>query len=224
MIQIHTTGYPRSGNTWLGWLLSDLFDCAWVQMGPGDPPLYKGDVTDDRNGINIYKHHRAEKTWDGLTFFVYRDPRDVAVSVLHYAKLPDLWAALNMMRFNISVTFQAFPDTPAYRTMIEAWWNKPAADFQCSYEDLHHRPLEVLRAASQVVGRDISDGRIGKAIDRQSFARQQLSHAMRRGVVGDWRNFFTHDLAFSFNQHFGDILMAQGYVKPDDKDWWACLP
>jgi hypothetical protein len=45
---------------------------------------------------------------------------------------------------------------------------------------------------------------------------------MRKGVAGDWKNYFTRDLGRLLHERLGELMREQGYIKSDD--WWEKLP
>lgn len=59
------------------------------------------------------------------------------------------------------------------------------------------------------------------AFDRLSLGRlpgqENERHHYRKGVAGDWRNYFSPELTASFKDRYGDLLIELGYEK--DYDW-----
>jgi len=51
---------------------------------------------------------------------------------------------------------------------------------------------------------------------RQRGEEDVHSH-VRKGVSGDWRQYFTAPVKVAFKERFGDVLIACGYEK--DNDW-----
>jgi lipopolysaccharide transport system ATP-binding protein len=51
---------------------------------------------------------------------------------------------------------------------------------------------------------------------RSKGTEDPVSH-YRKGIAGDWRNYFTPRVADAFKKRFGDILIAAGYEK--DLNW-----
>jgi hypothetical protein len=43
-----------------------------------------------------------------------------------------------------------------------------------------------------------------------------MSHR-RKGIVGDWRNYFTEELKVQFKALYGNVLIETGYEK--NLDW-----
>ena len=53
---------------------------------------------------------------------------------------------------------------------------------------------------------------------RQRGQEDITSHE-RKGISGDWRNYFTDRITRAFKERFGELLIATGYE--DDLDWCA---
>jgi len=210
------TGYPRSGNTWTNRLLSDILDSP-LQNTPDMEPIYYGETG---GKYVILKRH--SKVREGLTLFVYRDPRDVAVSRMFYRRLPDLTTAIDgMLGTNGDTLDMVGSVIGEYNEFVRTWYNR--ADAQIRYEDLHASPVETLSLAIlALTGETVDPDKIKRAVERQSFAatveRNGPEHAMRRGQVGDWRNHFNRENSEHITRLFGELMLEQGYI--DSLDWW----
>ena len=45
---------------------------------------------------------------------------------------------------------------------------------------------------------------------------------VRKGIVGDWKNYFSREAGEVFDRHCGDVMVRLGYEA--DRDWWTALP
>ena len=64
-----------------------------------------------------------------------------------------------------------------------------------------------------------------KAIkERQAFAKwkPQFQKSMRKGVVGDWTNYYTRKHGELIDSFLGDTMLDLGYIQ--SRDWWKKLP
>lgn len=160
---------------------------------------------------------------------VVRDPRDVAISVMYYWKKQNISEAIDFMN---GVGRKAMI-TP-YRKFVSAWYDEGVVDAcgDClktiKYKDLHERPLEILdyalgwsddfcysRACDAIKRQEIKAKRkeIRKDGDSRPYGKAiQLAH-LRKGIVGDWRNYFTNKQLEQFYDEFGDIMDLLGYEK-----------
>lgn len=220
MQMVYVAGYPRSGNTWLGRLLADALGCGY-NSHDGEAPDYPGDQT---NAPYLVRKSHAHETRDPLhTVFVYRDPRDVAVSLWHYMQFPDLLTAIkNMTRHIEKLGIESYP------SMWDAWREQPAGA-EVRYEHLHFRPVATLRRTIRLIlNLDMDSLALERAANRQAFEAtrrrygpEQYHHA-RLGVPGNWRGYFTRETGRAMQDCFGEIMREMGYINA--VDWWQALP
>ncbi len=222
MKEVIVNAYPKSGVTWLLRLICDLLEAQHQDTPQMEPLTYGHQV---KGGWIVKKTHypyweHAIPILKGKTVVMsQRDPRDVVVSAMFYRKTMDLDAAINVI----------IHPKNSYTKWVGSWLDpiEPLKVARCiftKYELLHSRPVQTLRGIiKELTGERLSDVRIEEALERQSFENMASQykdggHFMRKGIVGDWRNHFTRDLARKFNEHLGEFMLAQGYV--DSLDWW----
>jgi len=211
MKNIYVVTQPRSGTTWLVRLLSDALASGMVAHNREgiDEPLFAGQRTD--GDYLIRKAHYAQE-YDGTVVFLQRDPRDVAVSRMHYRKMTDLSAVIKTM----------FTYEPWMQKMASHGWT-----VQTTYERLHkHKFGELERIMYKLVG----DSNFTFEIDlfQRVFERQHIDnvrtehpHSARKGIVGDWKNHFTRSHGEQLTELLGDFMLAQNYIS--NLDWWKEL-
>ena len=174
--------FPRSGNTWLRFILADL-------MVEGRAP-YPTDISDlNRITFDVYKglgkprflpfrivkiHDRHPGT-DHRFVTIVRNPADSIVSYFHY----------NQMRGrdeHIRAGVDAFTADliPAWvdhvQTYIDAL-DDGKAGILATYEDLHADPFPVISEICRFLGVAAGPSQIGAAIDRRSFSNLQKLEA-----------------------------------------------
>lgn len=95
-----------------------------------------------------------------------------------------------------------------------------------SFEELLTSPLTILtRGFEQLGHQPVDEESLQEAIDRHSFQRvagrergvEDRTSFFRKGVAGDWRNYFTAEAAEVFDRYYGDTLIALGYEP--DRSW-----
>lgn len=240
MAQIIVTGYPRSGNTWLSWLLGDVLNCPVGGMYHATPLCTEGknrprrhyvaqlhlrpvwDGKYDKAVPNAWRLFVPKMQESGYKFcHVVRDPRDVAISIWHYWNRVNLDEALRCMIEG---------DSPL---KVHLSWNEHLSLWRevdvpfVRYEDLQADTAGVLTKLLRGWGVKYDPERIGGAIERQSFAskKKQIEvdadnrpynigihrHNLRKGVAGDWRNHFTPEQEEQAREAFGEVARELGY-------------
>ena len=225
--ELFTTGYPRSGNTWTGILLADVLDSP-LQEKVGNPIHFHGF---SEEGKYVIRKAHALGQFPCPAVYVYRDPRDICVSGYFYFQRPSMNYAICQMAGVLPE--QEKKKNRAYerwhRTMKE---HKEYCTIAVRYEDLLKTPIETLwGVVYALTGLELTESRIAETVERQSFdallerfpdPEHFVRAVMRKGIVGDWKNHFKRDDGRLFQEHFGRIMLDQGYIK--DGDWWEELP
>jgi hypothetical protein len=172
-----------------------------------------------------------------IPYFIFRDPRDVAVSHVfyvtdmekrhvhhdYYQSLPDFNARLN-------VSILGRPDTrPERSRRVEfsniadrfapylGWLDQPSV-MTIHFEDLiHDRPETLNRIIDHFLARvplRTSRQLILEAIE--SSINPKRSPTFRSGKTGEWKKYFTDEHRKIFKDVAGDLLVRLGYEKDDD--------
>lgn len=223
----------RVGSTWLFNLLRDL-GCLRDAIDEAPAHLYRyhalwpgaidyGWLADIR-GWAIFKGHAdppVTAAEAALAHFitVHRDPRDVVVSAsFQFALWP---VALG----GWGEAFRALP--PAARieqvlldprrtllTELERWYRTPYA-IQVCYETLHAQPVATLAGLAEDLALPVNRRQIEAVVARHEFARvtgrapgQEADDPARKGIVGDWRNYFSAELEACFRAAQGGCWHA----------------
>jgi hypothetical protein len=217
-IEIFTTGYPKSGSTWLNRLLSDLFS-APLQTPALEPPDTRFCREDGGEYIIRKTHWRREdapKKLPTYLVFIQRDPRDVAVSAMFYRSLaPTPENLMNTLKtMNLGKPMPGLPFEGNYVKWVRGWLNEPGV-MKVKYEDLHQRPEEILRELGWLIsGAPPPASLVNLVIKRQRFDKWQHldAHFMRKGVAGDWKNYFKIEHARYIREAMGGFMREQGYA------------
>jgi Sulfotransferase domain len=94
------------------------------------------------------------------------------------------------------------------------------------YEDLLERPNEEVSRLARFLGADTSEKAVQQAVDSASFERlskgrergqEDTSSFYRKGVAGDWNNYFTERDKEIYKEEAGKLLIRLGYER--DLDW-----
>ncbi|HSG82326.1 MAG TPA: sulfotransferase domain-containing protein [Gemmatimonadota bacterium] len=94
------------------------------------------------------------------------------------------------------------------------------------YEELlNDTATELTRVLTAAAGEPPNPAAVAEVVGKYSFDAQagrrrgeeDSSSFLRKGVAGDWRNYFSAEAAQTFDRHAGDILIRLGYE--DDRSW-----
>jgi len=170
-------------------------------------------------------------------FWVMRDPRDLIISRYFSQKYSHIILNphqkkerefLNDVSIEEGLRYfiEAIPSRhqPLYFSMIN--WLKSTdnpAVIICKYEDLiGNDQLNSFKVIFRHCGIDISDSELAKLLKNHSFehlakgrkqgTENQLSH-YRKGIVGDWKNYFTNDNKKLFKRLAGQMLIDLRYER-----------
>ena len=167
-----------------------------------------------------------------LSYFIFRDPRDVAVSHVfyvtemekrhvhheYYAALPDFNARLSASIIGRPDAGVEFPDISARFAPYLGWLDHPAV-MPIHFEDLvNDRPAALERIVDHFLARvplAVPRSRIHEVLE--SSINPAKSPTFRSGRTGEWKQHFTPQHRAMFKEAAGDLLIRLGYEK--DNDW-----
>lgn len=213
----------RVGSTWLFNMVRDL---GCLRNGIDEAPaelhrygaLWPGSIDyswlADISGWAILKGHAdppATAAEAALACFVtiLRDPRDVVVSASFYR------AYLPVNQGGWGAEFRALPPAerierllidpnPTLLDELERWYGTPYS-LQVRYEALHARPRAILAELAEQLALPVNQRQIAAVVARHDFVRatgrlqgQEADAPTRKGIVGDWRTYFTAATAACF--------------------------
>jgi hypothetical protein len=167
------------------------------------------------------------------TIFMYRDPRDVAVSVIRYATEMHLEHGLNTHftevlksdeeRLKFVITGSDIPSLPyssisnRYKSYI-GWLDQ--AVFPIKFEDLIQNRTNTLNRLLDFIaerGYTPSVSRQDAVAVLEKAIQPKRSGTFRKGKTGEWRTVFSPAIKQLFKDTTGDLLQQLGYEQ--DADW-----
>ena len=197
------------------------------------------DLTQDlfsslQKGLHVLKLHAHGSNRNagllrelGLRYaVVYRDPRDVAVSHYFYVRRTP-WHPEHADYRDLSVQegIDHFADTllSPFNLWVEAWHEHADEELArfVRYEDLLDDALRELTALVEHFGIGTASSEIERVQKAHSFERASGGRErgesdedsfVRKGVEGDWRNWFTDEQAARYREEAGGALRAGGYL------------
>lgn len=233
---IFLVSYPKSGNTWLRFLLGNYLTgnkCDFLNSHLIVPDIHynPNDVQNLAHPRVIKSHNRFDANYRRIIYLA-RDGRDVAVSYYyHYLKFlntVDLSFRDFLTEFNSgAVNFGIWNDH------VISWLDSgPSADafMVTRYEDLLRNPHTFLEQVLRFIGFAPDLKTLESTIKASSFANMKrlengqtdnidlLSKSnqnvpfVRSGKQGQWEQYFTTNMMCEFLEVHGKALSRLGYV------------
>lgn len=245
---IYIAGYPKSGTTYLTWLLADALNSP---SGGSIPKEDKKEIATDgenRRGPYVVRkghfvlvdgessefvpaaHKMArERFGEAPVIFIVRDPRDILVSAKHYF-YGGRKTVIDILTYMV-VGNGPFRSVGPYHTYIRDWYDTGA--YAVKYEHLIKDPYSELRKIIDFF-RLVSRTELGiiDAIHRQSFQNRRniiakmdsgekkniADRLVRRGKPGGWREELTRSDKMSVAEFLNPTIIKLGYEQ--DHLWW----
>jgi hypothetical protein len=216
--EIFTTGFPRTGNTWMWRTCCDLFDAPMASLP--DEPQITDFCTYVSGQFIVRKTHWHRSRYPEVGYngrpskivLVIRDPRDMIVSMMHYRN-----------QSIISDVILSILDENLHGTGFESFvngWIEDRPDCTIRYEHMHHssgEALTVLWTCIYGVSKKLDYSKILDVIENQKFVHHapKFPHSMRKGIIGDWRNYFSIANCELMEEKLGPTMRKLGYTKED---------
>jgi len=214
-VEIFTTGYPRSGSTWLVRTLCDLFN-APLSGAPAAGPQLTDFASYIEGNFIIRKTHWYTEQYPKIGYngkpskiiLVIRDPRDMIVSMMHYRNQ-------TIIKDTIMSVAKSRAKERSLEAYIDGWFANPP-DAIVRYEDMMYESVktyEILWATIYGDSRAPDYEKFTNVNINQGFEKHapNFPHSMRKGIVGDWKNHFSKDDIELADYVLGDVMKKMGY-------------
>jgi hypothetical protein len=163
--------------------------------------------------------------------FMYRDPRDVLVSMSYY--IANTWTKHSLHKdFNTKYIApkqrflalihgipQKWPDFYSYNIKYYEWLNENRS-FHISYEEIMKSQESRKRVLIDLINFLWKDVQL--PISKEKTLNQMISHinptqsyTFRSGNIGSWRKEFDTEVKLAFKQNANDLLLKSGYETND---------
>ncbi len=180
--------------------------------------------------------------------YLVRDGRDVLTSgVFHWFNKKPLNTELTdfeLQRREVFLNSEKFSSERFFQNKeIEQWaneWKQPLGTIEkakqshkvkiISYENMLSKPKLVLEECLSFLGAKRNERIINRCLDTGSFLKmtkgrnngnEKPDAHVRKGIAGDWKNYFTYTDGKLFHVIAGESLIKYGYVK--DEKWFEAL-
>jgi len=232
--------YPKSGNTWLRFILGNLKSTAadpitFANLEARVPSIY-GVANSDLLTLasqRILKSHEPFQPEYPRVLYVVRDPRDVAVSYYHYQiRRRTLSEQVSLEHFVGEFVAGRTDAFGTWKRHVDSWLGarqNGANAVVIRYEDLLSRPVETLVPALAELGFPASEEEVRKSVEISSVAKMrkaeaQLGHRwtdgrtsrndipfVRSATAGQWREQLNSSSVAQIQDAWGSTMSALGY-------------
>ena len=233
--------YPRSGSTWITFMLADLFtgtevDFSTVQrVAPGVGRHHESEVLPTLGGRLLRTHERWRSEYRRAVYIV-RDPRDVVVSYYEYRRwLREFDGTLDaFVRSFVRGRIDAYGPWSGH---VRSWCHRSDVTI-LRYEAVRIDAVGSILSVAKRLGIG-SSREVERVVHRASFANaQEREHAARRtvfqhtgegrfvraGRVGEWRERLSDDSRLRIESTFGETMHLMGYDPLDTADFRSIGP
>jgi len=234
--------YPRSGGTWVAHMLSDYLQISfpknsifplghsciihnhWKYHANLRNPVYV--VRDGRDVAVSTMFYALKNSTKSTYYFKYYRKKFPSLfqNKSHHHTDKDLFRA-----FVIDWLKESGGTRLSWADHVQQWaFNENV--IVAKYEEFHSDCFNTLKRVLLALGLNkIDDELLGFTVRKFSFEKQTGRKAgqadpkdnKRKGIIGDWKNYFDEEIGRIFNQQAGDVLLRLGYES--DPEWYKKL-
>lgn len=149
--------------------------------------------------------------------YIYRDPRDVVVSLYEHGERLRSEKAVSATGFDRLDSYEAAIEFVEQRLPIWRAWSEQPRALIVRYEDLAADPLRECRRLKSHLGLSLDEQAIGRIVDRYTAdraARGETPHSLHfnKGIAGRWRGVLSASISKLCEARFGTYLSKMGYA------------
>lgn len=232
---VFVLGYIKSGTNWLCKLVADVLDLPLMESWLLDFPILTPCVYHMHRFIPLDSARRR-------TIYLMRDGRDTVVSgYFHLVReggvVKDQFdKALGRISTPENIKenlpeYIRFMQTNRiastdYRSHLNEWKKHKDVYITAKYEDLlEDTARELTRIVTELRGVSPSASKVREVVEKHDFSRvtkrkrgdEDAASFIRKGISGDWKNYFSSEAANLYDEYAGDLLIELGYER--DRSW-----
>lgn len=239
-------GAPKSGTTWMRQLLASTPQYHYIGNFKDDlakfDATHPGDIIHSHHAYTPEFVNALSKN-DIRMVYLLRDPRDRCVSHLfhalrsaHHSYHKELLTMNEHDR--LLACMGGLPDIIPENwsldllNITQQWLDSGFSFCLVRYEDLLANPHQELKRVFAFLDINLSEGLLDAIIKRNRFERKTIRHhywqavrkpgqenkteKLRKGIKGDWQNYFHQSHVQQFKQFGNERLMQWGYEQTPD--------
>jgi Sulfotransferase domain len=233
----HITHY-KAGSQWVLAILKRCFPELFIQPEPEVKHFFKEKVKPGKIYPTLYV---TKEQFESVSlppnyhkFIIIRDLRDTLISL--YFSLKVSHRTINESMEKSRQLLNSMDIEEGLKYMIMNNWLHPNTEIQKSwiesgeriirYEDLLKNDLEIFeKLLIEEFKMPIQKQRLAKVVEGLRFetktgrkpGTEDIKSHERKGIEGDWKNYFTNEIKDLFKKHYNEILVSTGYEK--DMNW-----
>lgn len=220
----YVVGAPRSGTNWMCRLISSCVNIPIME------PWNEIMMVTGRRVFHLHRFFLMRRVKNRVVYLI-RDGRDVVVS--YYFQICSMPVGSKLK--NIIADQLPCPLEIKYiRENLPAfiiWWSRcciASVDYRTHllkaeelgfmftrFEDLKMDTVNVLHRIFLFLGEKVDSDQMVKSVYENDISKLKKespdSTFLRKGEIGDWKNYFCRDAAQNFDQYAGDLLIKFGY-------------
>ncbi|WKN33494.1 sulfotransferase domain-containing protein [Porifericola rhodea] len=221
---IFLVSYPKSGNTWVRFLIANLLKKEGEQINFHTAINYVPEINVHNEVLEklprprIIKSHQTFNPAFKKVIYLIRDPKDVYVSFFHYQKKK------NPKNTTFSEFLRKVNSSPnSWHKHVASWKDKSNVIALFRYEDLLSNTFTEVERLVKALGIKASEEQLAKAIQESSFTsmkkiekesgrpfknesdKANATTFVRSGKKGDWVNYFTEEDINYLSQSVKDL-------------------
>jgi Sulfotransferase domain len=223
--------YPKSGGSWIAQMLAEAMDLPFPR---NRLPMLRS---------SILQCHDMGRIGCRRQVIVWRDGRDVAVSWYHHFVIGNQYTASHgvketrkaigiaeaaNVKANFNKALHYFLTAPrhprfTWARFADRWMADGSATHMHYEKVLENTSGELKRVAASLGNVGLSQDRNDSIVAKFSFKSQSGRMAgeeskknyLRKGVAGDWQNYFDAEARTMFHEKAGQQLIGLGYERDD---------
>jgi hypothetical protein len=230
--------YPRSGSTWLRFLLTEILTGQPAEFTDVDR------VIPDVGGHNgapallpgcgrLIKTHQSYRRVCRKAILLVRDLRDVVMSEYAYQRALG-WAEDDFKEFLLRFLRGKVNPFGSWQGHTESWMDSPLAGpgnlLVVRFEDLRRQTAPTLSAVAAFLGVSVDPAKVEAAVAHNSLDRMREKEKrnprkaskrgrfIRRGAVGGWRETLQADDLRLIHQYAEMVMAKLGYTEGEARD------
>jgi hypothetical protein len=232
---VFIASYPRSGSTWMRFLLYELLACEPAEFisvqenVPGVEDQKKAKPLVNGSGRLLQTHEFYRNEYHRAIYLV-RDVRDVVISEFYF------WQRKGVIKDNFDSYFHNFlygrvnpfgQWGPHIISWLDSQEKKSGEVFVLRFEDLRKDPEGVLRDIlrflnvprdPETIRQAIANNTLDRMREKENQAPKTIFRAnrmdirfIRKGSIGGWQEMLSQDQVQQIEKRYGQILIRLGY-------------